>query len=103
MPGIASSQARASATGISRKKPRSRLPARSCTARKTAWIRGAFNSGQVTPEISACTSSVGAAMSESQSSKRARSALKARPDSALRVRCDRSEEISSLTGSRSWK
>ncbi len=54
-PGIASSQARASATGISRKKPRSRLPARACTARKTAWIRGAFSSGQVTPEISAWT------------------------------------------------
>ncbi len=88
---------------MSRRKVRSRLPARACTARKTAWIRGAFNSGQVTPAINAWTSSVGAVTSESQSLKRALSALKARPESALRVRCDRSEEISSLTGSRSWK
>ena len=34
---------------------------------------------------------------------RARNCLNARPESALRVRCDSSDEISSLSGSRSWK
>ncbi len=88
---------------MSARKARSRLPHRSRRARSTSRMRGAFSSGQVTPAMAASISGTSASITASQSGKRARSALKARPDSALRVRCDRSEEISSLTGSRLWK
>ena len=69
----------------------------------TSRMRGAFSSGHVTPAMAASISGTGASITASQSGKRARNALKARPDSALRVRCDRSDETSSLTGSRLWK
>jgi hypothetical protein len=53
--------------------------------------------------MAASISGTSASITASQSGKRARSALNARPDSALRVLCDRSDETSSLTGSRLWK
>ncbi len=102
-PGMAASQARAASGSMSARKSSVRAPWRSRTSRSTCRMRGALASGQVTPRISASTSAVSASTRSAQSGKRARSALKARPDSALRVRCDSSEETSSLSGSRLWK
>jgi len=63
------------------------VPHSAWIARRIDWMRGAFCSGQVTPAIAAWTSAVGAAATAAQSGKRCRSALKAAPLSALRVRC----------------
>ena len=103
MPGIASSQALASATGRSARKSRERPPRRSrdpaqdrLDARRLLLRPGHAGDGLL-------DLGDGGVDERAQSGYRARSALKARPESALRVRCESSEETSSLTGSRLWK
>jgi hypothetical protein len=66
-------------------------------------MRGAFCSGHVTPEMVSWMASAGASRTAAQSGYAARNALNALPESALRVRCDSSDDTSSLKGSRLWK
>ncbi len=99
-----SSQSRASRTGSSARKSSDRSPPRRAViSRSTAWMRGAFCSGQVAGDTASCTSSTGASRTASQVGKRSRSCRKARPESRFLVRWESSEDTSSLSGSSSWK
>ena len=102
-PGSSSSHERASGTVMPDSRSSDRPPTRSVMRRRMAWMRGAFCSGQVTPAMVASTSATGASRTASQSGQRRRSALKAAPDAAFRVRCDSSDDTNSLSGSRLWK
>ena len=93
--------ARASGSGSSARNSRSSTPRRAVMAPSTSWMRGAFCSGQVTPASATCTSAGAASRRASQVAKRSRSRLNAACESALRVRCDSSDDTSSLRGSMS--
>ncbi len=66
-------------------------------------MRGAFNSGHVTPAMASSMAERSARITSSQVGKRARRLLKALPEAALRVRWESSAEISSDSGSFSLK
>ena len=75
-PGRLSSQVRAAGMGISARKSRAQgasVPQRWLISRSTAWMRGAFCSGQVQARSACCTAAVGASRTASQVGKAARS------------------------------
>lgn len=71
--------------------------------RSTSWMRGPFCSGQVAAATASRTAAGGASRTSAQVGKRRRSSRKALAESALRVRCESSDETISSSGSRSWK